>query len=200
MVPVHDTDVAEERWTQAEWEHYELWEQIESRLRRRRLMWIFAVVILFLAISAVPVVRERLPKWSVQLAARRFTQDINEIKRRALLTKRAYQIRFESPASDRYWIESVANCAQGALLTGPGDAHSESRSLVGFRDLAVVQATEVSKMDRFCFDPILGAEFSLSGRELVGFAFLTAKDLSEGRTDRASALLLRGTSAEISFD
>lgn len=195
MVPIHDTDVAEERWTQAEWEHYELWEQIERRIRRRRMGWIFGISLLFLMVSAVPVIRERMPAWSAQIAARRFTEDVNEIKRRAIIENHAYQIRFESPESDQYAVERVTSC-KGAL---PGTLDSV-RVLRGLKDFPVVQVAKISRLEKFCFDPILGAEFSLAGQEMVGFAFVTAKDLAEQRLDRASALLLKGPSAEISFD
>ena len=34
MVPIYESDVAEERWSKSEWNHYELWEKVEQRVRR----------------------------------------------------------------------------------------------------------------------------------------------------------------------
>ena len=50
MVPIHDTDVAEERWSQAEWENYELWEKVELKLKRKKQLWILATFLVFLAL------------------------------------------------------------------------------------------------------------------------------------------------------
>lgn len=50
MVPIYDSDVAEERWSKAEWRNYELWEKLEQRQIRKKRLWIMATILVFLMI------------------------------------------------------------------------------------------------------------------------------------------------------
>jgi hypothetical protein len=80
MVPIHDTDLAQERWSQTEWEHYELWEKLEAKFRRRKAVWIGAAVLLFFVLSSVPILIEHWPKWIALGANRKLSEEINRLK------------------------------------------------------------------------------------------------------------------------
>ena len=65
MVPIHDTDLAQERWSQTEWEHYELWEKLEVKLSdvARPSGSAPLPFLLFFILSSVPILIEHWPKW-----------------------------------------------------------------------------------------------------------------------------------------
>ncbi len=208
MPPIHETDIAAERWSKGEWDHYELWEKIELRLRRRKYLWIAGAVILFLIFSAIPIVIDRSPKWMALKASRHLAQVINEMKRDAGLTEQALQIRFKD-GSLNYVIEKVSSCAQptnpvllseGSLLKGSFASSFRMMNAQDSRDLKIPGLIE-----HFCYDPLLGSEYSSDPNALYGFGIaptldLTVKPMTEARLDRISILFLQGQSAEISFE
>src|SRR5437868_6887859 len=110
MVPVHDTDIAAERWSKAEWQHYELWEKIEIRLRRRKWLWITATVSVFMGLSSIPIVLDRSPKWLTLRLSRKLAQEINWMKREAGIEQRAFRLRFVSGTTLSYVVETSAHC------------------------------------------------------------------------------------------
>src|SRR6185295_1415525 len=110
MAPIHESDIAAERWSKAEWSHYELWEKLELKLRRRKLIWISATVALFLALSAVPIVLDRKPKWTAMSISRRLAQLINGMKSEASLKHQAHRISFADDGSLAYEIARVSGC------------------------------------------------------------------------------------------
>lgn len=202
MPPIHETDVAEERWSQAEWEHYELWEKIETRMRRRKWMWIGATTALFFVLSAVPIVRDRYPKWISSVATRKLSQEINRIKREASLEHAAFRIRFEHGTLS-YVVEKSESCAQ------PHGQAVRSGGLVGvskLADYALLSPSQGSTLgipglvDSFCYDYLSGSDAVVRGERVVGFGVIPVKDLAEQRLERSSILLLTGPSAEVSFD
>jgi hypothetical protein len=208
MVPIHDTDLAEERWSKSEWESYELWEKIEVRLRKRKLLWIVGAVVLFLALSSVPILIDRKPKWAGQGMARRLASVINQVKREASVAHQAYRLRLDGAntggaggiASHEYEISRSASCegpsfqavSRGSLAR-PGE-----EGVYGIltpeqgRELGIPGLTL-----ELCYDPLKG---SASSGSLAGIGVIPVNDLTEKRTDRISILLLNGPSAEITFD
>jgi hypothetical protein len=202
--PIHETDVASERWSKAEWSHYELWEKLELRLRRRKLIWISATAVVFLALSSVPIIIDRAPKWTAMSIARRLAQVINGMKTEASLKHRPYRISFASDGSLSYQIELVDSCK--AVETGEiihkGDLEPGGR-LGPFALLSPEQASAFQipgVVNRYCYDPFAGLDSSKDGTALVGFGILSAKDLTDRRSDRLSVLLVQGSSADLSFD
>jgi len=202
MAPIHETDIAAERWSKAEWSHYELWEKLELKLRRRKLVWISATVAVFLALSSVPIILDRASKWTATSISRRLAQVINGMKSEASLRHRALRIRFVDAGDLGYRIESLASCsdAQGELVhTGTLEPRGRPGS---FSLLPPEQAGALGIpgiVDSFCYDPYAGGG-ALGGSTLVGFGILSAKDLTDRRSDRLSVLLIQGPSAELSFD
>src|SRR6185437_11560801 len=94
MVPIHDSDVGEQRWSKSEWENYELWEKVELRLKRQKRLWVFATIVIFLGLSAVPIVIERWPKWSSRSMAVTLAREINRMKRDSSIGRSAFRLRF----------------------------------------------------------------------------------------------------------
>lgn len=198
MVPIHDTDIAEERWSQGEWQHYELWEKVEVRLRRRKWIWILSAAMVFVLLSAVPILMERWPKWVGLAAVRRLAQEVNRIKRDAGVEHAAFRIRFDGDGSLRYSVEKAFGCQDpGVSVVRTGSLVAESR----LSDYRLMRGGS-GLVDSFCYDYLAGSEAVLRGESVVGFGVMPAKDLTapEGRVDRASVILLSGPSAEISFE
>jgi hypothetical protein len=201
MVPIHDTDIAEERWSKSEWEHYELWEKVEHRLRRRKWLWISGTALAFLALSSVPTVLDRWPKWRSMSLARGLAQEVDRIKREAATQHASFRIRFADGGGLAYTVEKVARCSSGqgeAVRQGTiGGERGE-----GFALLSPEQGARhdvPGLLTSFCYDHLAGNE---AGDSLRAFGIVAAKDLAaaEPRLDRLSVLLLRGASAEISFE
>jgi hypothetical protein len=203
MVPIHDTDVAHERWSKAEWENYELWEKVEVRLRRHKRIWILASFLVFISLSAVPIAIDRWPKWTTRFVARHLAQEINRIKREAIKSKAAYRIRFTGDSRLNYVVEQLTECAspQGEIKRAAslvndslGDLYSWIAPLVG-KDLGIPGV-----VGEFCYDYLAGSYAAQKGEAVIGFGIIPAKDLGEKRLDRLSLLLLSGPSGEMSFD
>jgi hypothetical protein len=200
MAPIHETDLAADRWEKAQWSQYELWERLEVRLRRRKLLWIAATLAVFLALSSIPIIIDRTPKWAAMSAARRLAQVVGGLKGEASTQHRAYRVRFGSEGSLQYTIEKVASCTDSVSgeVVRSGDLGRGDLVLLTPEQGLSLQIPEV--VNSLCYDPYTGSSPAAQGKPLVGFAILSAKDLTTGRTDRLSVLLVQGPSAELSFD
>ena len=200
MAPIYDTDVAAERWARSEWDNFELWEKIEIRERRKRRFWILGTIVAFLLLSSLPVVLERLPKWRTIWISRRVGTEIGNIKRDASLRHQAVRVRF--PSSDlRYVLETAESCQSTKWMElAQGQLVSDRRlSEYSFVNPTIAQQVDIPGLSSsFCYDPQVGAD--LPEGQPIGLAFAPVKDLTEGRTDRISILLVSGNSAEISFE
>ncbi len=213
MAPIHETDVAEERSARAQWEHYELWEKVVVRARRKRGLWIGATVLVFFGLSAVPIVLERLPHWRAIEASRVLAQEVSKMKREAAADQHAYRIRFAGQGSLSFRVEKSANCFEpsGAVVregTLMASAHAEKFSL-----LSPTRGKEIGipgLSETFCYDPLEGSSVEWSNQEqMAGFGIIPRQDIEVPgsavneltiRRDRLSVLLLNGQSAEISFE
>ena len=203
MVPIHDTDLEQERWSKSAWENYELWEKVEGRLKRQRALWILATTIVVLVLSAVPIAVDRWPKWMTRSAARVLAQEVNRVKREATIDKTAYRIRFVSEGDLFYSVEKVLNCsAQSGELIRSGSLKTRARN-EKFSWISSEKGREIGipgLVNEFCYDYLAGSGSALRGDPVVGFGIIPVNDLAGNRMDRLSILLLTGTSAEASFD
>ena len=111
MAPIHDTDVAEKRWSDEEWRQFELWEKIEVRLRRKRLIWVGLALLGFVVLSAIPTALERWPKWVSRRVSRQVAQEINRLRSQAILDSRAYRLTFGDSPGLTFQVESGDQCA-----------------------------------------------------------------------------------------
>lgn len=197
MAPQHDSDIAKKRWEDDEWRHYELWERLEVKQRNRKFLWIGLTVILFFALSAVPVVMEKWPKWRSVRATRELAQVLNQLKRKASIEQSALRLKFNSSQGLDYQIEKVSDCKSKSVaqVFSVGHLLSEKEK----NDFQILPPENASMLElpglvrEFCYDPFKEND------EVLGFAILPVKDLSNSRMDRYSLLILSGPSAEISF-
>lgn len=204
MVPIHESDVAENRWKDDEWRQFELWERIELRLRRKRTWIVLAVAFGFVAILAAPVIEDRLPKWRALNAMRALAVRANQMKVDAAALGVPLRIRIEDSAEGpQYVIERVDRCVgaepKSAHVWGGGPIFENRERAADFVvfDPRVATAFGLERVTTMvCYDP-LGTE-AAAGVQALGI--LTAKDLTEKRLDRVSFLNFSGLFAEIDFD
>lgn len=200
MAPQHETDIAKKRWEEDEWRHYELWEQLEVKQRYRRWLWIGVTTVLFFVLSAVPVVMEKWPKWRSVRATRELAQVLNQLKRKAGVEQSPMRLKFNSTQGLDYQIEKTTDCKSKVgvemhEVINSGHLLSE-REKNEFQILPSEAASELQLpglVNEFCYDPFKEND------QVLGFAIIPVKDLSNSRLDRHSLLILSGPSAEISF-
>jgi hypothetical protein len=212
MVPIHESDVAENRWKDDEWRQFELWERIELRLRRKRTSIILAVLFIFVSILAAPVIADRLPKWFALNAMRVLAVRANQMKVDAAALGVPLRLRIENSAEGpQYVIERVDGCgsnhgfsngiveAKPARVWGGGPLFENPERAADFVIFEPKVATALG-LERVttdvCYDP-LGTD-AANGIQALGI--MTAKDLAEKRLDRVAFLNFSGLFAEIGFD
>lgn len=219
MVPIHPTDLAENRWKSAEWEHYELWEKLEKRVQRKRRIWIAATVVVFLAISAIPVVKDRWLKWSALKVARLLSQQINQMKRDAMVARTPHRLILVDDLGVR--IEPVAECEGHAphvshTLASFSAATSANSAAVptvsvrqvdfGFSELKWLEPADGERwgvpglVREYCFDPLKGGGSAAKGLPVIGLGVAPKADLNEGRSDRMAVIFVSGASAEVAYE
>jgi hypothetical protein len=205
MVPIHDSDIAEERYAAAEWQHYELWEKIEIKLKRRRNLWIAATILVFLMLSSIPILIDRWPKWTSLRATRRLGEQINELKRLAGTENQAYQIIFSPDRKLSYTLLKVPSCIAPIFPGTVVRTGSLLKSSV-LDEFELISPEEGSGfaipglVESFCYDPLAGSRTTSQVDSISGFGIIPVKDLTEHRLDRISLLIFKGPSAEISFE
>jgi hypothetical protein len=203
MAPIYDTDVAKQRWEQGEWDHYELWEKVEHRLRRYRRIWIGSTVAVFIALSSVPIIMDRSWKWASLGASRHLAQEINRLKKEAGIDHAAYRIRFKGDGSLAYQIEKANSCSDPHTTVVRSGSLVPEEKLAGFTLLNHAHGQGASLpglVEDLCYDYLSGSDTVLRGDAVAGFGIVPAKDLAEQRMDRLAILLVNGPSAEISFE
>lgn len=207
MVPIHPTDLAENRWKSAEWEHYELWEKLEKRVQRKRRIWIAATLVVFLAISAIPVVKDRWLKWSALKVARLLSQQINQMKRDAMVARTPHRLILVDDLGVR--IEPVADCAGIASLSANSAAVptvSVRQVDFGFSELKWLEPADGERwgvpglVREYCFDPLKGGGSAAKGLPVIGLGVAPKADLTEGRSDRMAVIFVSGPSAEVAYE
>jgi hypothetical protein len=204
MAPIHRTDVDESRFEQDEWRNYELWEKLAHRERKKKKLWIFATGAVFLLLSSVPVVMERMPKWQSLAASRRLAVLLNSVKREAALEHAPYRLRFVNAGVDlAYVIERVESCppppgSEGVII--------HTGEIARVRGVLALIAPEEGPhfgldglLQEFCYDSIEGTARMLDEKPLGGFAIAPVNDLANGSLDRASIVLIDGKEGELSF-
>lgn len=203
MVPIYESDLAEERWAKTQWSQYELWEKVEHRLRRNRRLWIVATVLLFLLLSSVPIIIDQKPKWVTRSASRLLAQEINRVKREAGVSHLAYRIQFSGKGLLSYQVERLSSCSEGQGTWVRSGNLVKSPDLESYLLLDPAKGDELGipgLVESFCYDPQHGNDAIQKGQAVVGFGIFPVKDLTDHRMDRLSVLLLSGSLAEILTD
>ncbi len=214
MVPIHDTDLAEKRWSDSEWRQFELWDKIEVRLRRRRRRWSILAGALFLLLASVPTVVQRWPKWASLHAARRIAEEINAAPNPPLLHARAFRLVFERDEGMAFSVYEAPSCEspsdawrlvrQGRLLTS-GLGRLVSKRLRVLDNGSGVDLGIPGLTRDYCASG--GAPFGegvvapeRSEHSVRGIAVIQDRDQSEKNISRISVVSLTGPQDEVDFE
>ena len=197
MAPVHDTDVAQNRWEEAQWRNFELWEKLEQKEARKKKIWVVSTILLFLCLSAVPVILDRTPKWESRKSARELADHLVELKALAATTHYSYRFRIIDADSLEFQIEKLLSCRQGSgtvVRKGKLAASSSRVALVDQSRAALLNLNDsISDFSQGSF-----SHSNVGNRR--AFVFIPAKDLTERRDDRISVVSISGQDARITFN
>lgn len=204
MVPIHESDVAENRWKESEWNAYELWEVVEVRERRRKIWMTALACALGLFILSLPIYNEKTPKREGLRYARVLADHLLDIRRDASHSQKKFLIQVRQSEGGKitgqvYDLSSTEEC---------GTVHLDHRTPVSTFPVAADEQKEIALLtpktagelglqgisDSICFDP-----FRETSGETETFAFIPVKDLTERREDRISTLTVVDA-ASFSFD
>ncbi|MBC7387115.1 MAG: hypothetical protein H7301_13260 [Cryobacterium sp.] len=205
MVPIHESDVAENRWNESEWRQFELWERIELRLKRKKNWTIFGVVVVFIAILSLPIFQDRMPKWRALKAMRILAVKANQMKVDAASLGVPLRLRIEnSNEGPNFVVEKVMNCTTEGTASakewGRGPVFIHPSSAINYVALTEESAKELGLTrvsQSLCYDP---SSPLVGNEETRALGVLTVNDLAEKRLDRISFLNFSGLFAEIDFD
>ena len=192
-----DSDLAKDRWIEEEWRNFELWEKLEQKQRRRTRAWIFGTVVLFVLLSAVPVLIVRGPQWRGAYLSKDLALLLSSLKRDAALDHAAYRVRFLGDGSLDYVVEKIVDCHSSKAKVVRSGSLSSKPWVEEYRLLSPNEGKDLNipgLVETFCYDSVDGAVDSVTG-----FGLMPVKDLTDGRTDRISVLLVRGVNADLKF-
>lgn len=205
MAPIYDTDIAQQRWAQTEWQNIELWEQVQRRERRKKLLWIGFAIFLFVSFSSITIIQERYWKWKSLRAVRQLAVEVLSMKRKVAQEKKAYLLELMPDAGLGYRIRAVDSCSSQKTKEPTEPVQFISMEETQRLQLSFLPSEQAQRMgiervmSTICYDPIDG--FYRSEKENVfGMVVGPVKDLAEGRSDRLGTVIFEGDSAEISFD
>ncbi len=203
MVPVHESDVAENRWKDSEWSAYELWEKVEVKLRNRR-KWIIALtVLIFLILSSIPLIQDRKEKWEGLSVMRKLAIGINETKVAA--SRLDHPLRMVLAQNEEgvfFRVFKVSDCQSvGEEIRQRRILDREESKEFKILDPQLGERLGIPGIvQQFCYHPIDGNFMLPASLPTQAFGIVPVKDLTDIRTDRISFVYLAGNSAEISFD
>lgn len=205
MVPIYETDLIDEKEpSPADWRNYELWEKIELRQKRVQRLWILATILVFTVLLSVPTVLSSRDQWRAQALTRQLAQKLVEIKTQAATQRMPHLITFAADGSLHFSVEVVAQCPDPNSAKSPLRYDQVLKGEVdGFRLLNRSEGDALGipgLIQSFCYNPILGPSLLSAPEEVMGFGVVSVKDLTERQAERVSILLLKGESAEISFN
>jgi hypothetical protein len=202
---------------ETEWDTGDLYEKRRVKSRRRWVLLLSAVFLTFLGLCSVPVIQERSPKWKTLQAARRLAVQIEQLKTLAIQKKKAMHLRW-SEQGELVLLES-AHCSAPVAPVTPGAPVSdtsgggstdvpqivEKKSWIDPARVHGLLGAEASALDlrwvidKICFDPVYGLQFEAEQSRAI-FVLVPVKDLTDKRLDRASYVVMDGSSAKISIN
>lgn len=208
MVPIYDSDLAEQRWAKAQWSHYELWEKKELRHRRHRRWCIILALLLFLIASSIPVIIDKQPKWKTFSLAQRLAKAINRVHTEASIEHKAIRLKFLDQESFLFQVEQTDSCLDSRSLPLRTETLEHSSYSQGGEASYQLLRPGVARQldltgggsDSYCYDPMnLNSPVTPQG-DLLAFAFVPVKDLPQKRLDRISIVFISGASGEIALE
>jgi hypothetical protein len=186
-----------DRPLEEEWRNFELYEKVRIREHRKRFLLVALTTFLFFGLCSVPVFEERLPKWKSLQAAQRLSVELEKLKTLSIHERKPVRIRFLE--NGKFQLEMLAQCQSTEVLRVAVEGNwPDSQG-----ELKILSTEEAQKMqlklaiDQLCFDPVFGLDGVKTKKVLI---IAPVKDLSEGRLDRASYVILEGESAKISIN
>jgi hypothetical protein len=206
MAPIHESDLAEKRWHDAEWKNFELWEKIEIRIKRARLLWILGTGFLFLFLASIPILMDRGPRWKALRATRMMAQLCNQTKRMSIESGKAVRLRLMEGAGLRFAFEESDKCdapSESWILRGEGRVLKGDRESAFLSVLSPAQGQELGVPGltlSFCYDSLVGAAAQTQPGALEGIAVIPVADLEEKRSDRVAVLLVSESVGELTFE
>lgn len=188
MVPIHDTDVAEERWSQSSWRNFELWEKLEVRLRRQRGWMVVLAVVLFLIASAIPVIQDQWSAWRSTHQARHLAEWVLTLRTQASLRRQALRVWQQT---DGLHAEFRSGCDSGASVF-------ETRAPWSPNASGIQLFTWPESASEWCLNPVGFAP----GADVpsVGFSIGPSEDVEAGRVDRLAWVWIEKETVRISSD
>jgi len=204
MVPLHESDVAENRWKESEWNAYELWEAVEVRARKRKFWIVGLSCVLGFLILALPIYQEKMPKWKGLRVARILADHLLDIRRDSSNNQRRFLVKIQQDVAGRiqgnvYSAATAADCTEAAqtniepVFSFP--LITEEQSSIALLTREAAQKIGLGAVDEaICFDPFRESEGST-----MTFAFIPVKDLTDVREDRISTVTVLDA-ASFSFD
>jgi len=204
MVPDFETPIDVENLPAATWEEVEFWEDIEKKQKKKKLIIITSVLIVGMALMAVSSVLQNNKRWQAKIYARRLSQAIIEMKKQSTLQKVPLEIVFNDLEHLSYKILERKSCKETVV-----EKKTEARSLgseenVGSFVLLSIEQGERYQLsgvtNRFCYDPVRGNNLLSQENGQLAFVIVHRDDLVGESLKNVSYVLLKGRSAEISFN
>ena len=138
--------------------------------------------------------------WKALKLSRALALRIQKLKTDSSLRRVPQQIVFSNDGRLRYRVETVARCGDSS------DAKDFPEILSAEEGYQILTPQQGEKLGipglilSFCYNPVQDSPDLVDDSAAIGFAFMSVKDLAALRLDRVGVVLLRGRSAEISFN
>jgi hypothetical protein len=199
---LHDSDQGENRFQEDEWKYYELWEKVEVRLRRKKILIAFLVISVFLFLSAIPVWIDQSPRLKAKKYLNRLAIELNQLKLEAIDKKMALRVRF---VDDRFVVEQLPSCRSALDTQATAPIFLREGRLLPENESRLVRLTSDEAknfglrgiLDEFCYDPLYGFEGGLSNS---AFALIPKEDIQLREERRVVLLLLKDLVADPILD
>lgn len=215
MVPIHDTDLAEKRWSDTEWRQFELWEKIELRVKKRRRRWMALVAVLFLILASVPTVMARWPKWASLHAVRKIAEEVNRMRMDAVILEAAFRLSLDTSPGLGFRVEMATTCnspVQDWQVVREGSLLKSSLGMLVGRKLRVLDPESGAVLGvpglrtAVCVDAGDGSggvqsdSVPVAGANLTGIAVIHSGDLLAKNIERISVVSLTSKDNEVDFE
>lgn len=196
-----DESLERELRLEQDWKHYELYEKVRIRERRKKIFWITLALACFSALASIPVVQTQLPKWKTYAQIRVLAIKVEKLKTQVIQNKQAMRLEFKEHGLVEF--QEVSQCTKAAKVLRVTETFSWKVNQGQDSELVLLspEQAEAYRLDGvypdFCFDPIRGL-----GLVKQLFVVVPAKDLTDlkmkeknSQLSRASFLLLQGDDA-----
>jgi len=198
-MPIYESDNQQTRWQENESRFYEIWDQEEEKTKKRKKTTVFIFLIIALIISSVSVSIDRWYKWQSLNVIRKLANELNTLKTKAALTHKAYRLEIDDAKNLSYKIFEANHCDSDNFSVLE-EKKFENKDYIFISPQDADKAKLKGIVQSYCFDPSVGVNFNHQSNYAVGFGVINVKDMTEGRFDRLSILIIEGNSAEMTLN